>query len=184
MLKVPRQGAHLSSGIIQRHTWTECLSSAVTVTKISPPSLSGLLELALPLKHSAITLKRQGQRLSHKYTQLTNSSKIPVIWLFGNHSRSLVAAVVQLLQLIACIQIPNADIGDSVGPRCFLLPRGHKLAVGVDVDALNVVVMAEEEALGGLGVRLRVEQALVKYHAHRPSVVHNLGDGPGVRDQK
>lgn len=53
----------------------------------------------------------------------------------------------------------------------FLLSCYNKTTIRVDVDALNVVVMAKEESLAGF---LLVEQLLVEHHTHRSRVVDNL----------
>ena len=92
-----------------------------------------------------------------------------------DHSRSLLDVVIQLLELVACVEVPDADKGHVVRPRGLLLPSGHKTAVGMDVDALDVIVMAEEEALGGL---ILIKQVLPEHHPHCPRVVYNLSDGP------
>jgi len=88
-----------------------------------------------------------------------------------SYSRSLLDVMVQSLELIASVEIPDTDIWDVMGSSGLLLPRHDKTAVGMDIDALNVVVMAKEKLLAWLFL---VKQLLVEYHANGTRVVHNL----------
>ena len=68
--------------------------------------------------------------------------------------------------LLNLLYIGLAQVGD-------LLARRHKLPVGVDGQALNVIVMAIEKSLALLVLFM---QFLNIYYAHGAHVVHYLGE--------
>lgn len=69
--------------------------------------------------------------------------------------------MVQSLQLPALVHFPNAHVRHPA--RCCLLPSSDKLAGRVDGHAEDVVVVAEEEALGWFA---DVMQLLVEHDTH------------------
>ena len=93
-----------------------------------------------------------------------------------NHdSRSFSDVMLQLLKLVASDYVPDADIRDIRWAGRLLLTCGNKPPVGVHIDALNVIVVAEEEALRG---PLLVKELLVQDDANSPSVIDNLRHVP------
>ena len=79
--------------------------------------------------------------------------------------------MIQPLELVACFQIPDTDKGNVVWTSGLLLSRDHKTAIGMDVDAFNVIVVAKEEPLAWL---LLIKQLLVEHHAHSSRIVNDF----------
>ena len=88
-----------------------------------------------------------------------------------SNSRALLNVMVEFLELIASDNVPDADVRDVLWACGLLLTSSHKPPVGVNVDALNVIVVAEEESLRRL---LLVKKLLVHDDTNSTGVVHNL----------
>mmetsp|Transcript_913 Transcript_913/g.1273 ORF Transcript_913/g.1273 Transcript_913/m.1273 type:complete len:633 (-) Transcript_913:936-2834(-) len=108
---------------------------------------------------------------SHSHQQTTALSAQGVAGeLYGNDA-ALRTEMVQSLQLHARVYIPDANVRHLAISDLLLLSRSHPLAVGVDGQALDVVAVAEEEALGRLA---QVKQLLVEDHSQAARVIHDL----------
>ena len=144
-----------------------CFESAVTVTRMSPPSLpESFGAFTFPLKQRAITLINQSRGLGDDGETIRDRS--------NGDSRSFLLCMVEALQHVASVDIPDANEWHLIRPSLLLLPSCCKPPVGMHCHALNVVRVAEEVVLGGL---LALPQPLVHHHTHCPSEVGDLTSG-------
>lgn len=143
-----------------------CLLSLVTVTNISPPKCFLFAEFVFPEKQHAITLDVK----QDFFVYLQNQMLQEIQGVVRCRLPSFIMAVIQSLKLVAHIYIPNTNIGWS--PSGFLLSSRYKLPIRMDGQALNIIIMSEEEFLAGSP---QVMVALCVHNSHHASVVHHLG---------